>query len=97
MNGETTLNGIYFAVAIFTAYAFFTQKKYLPILFTVEVVLTAGLPVLDALWVSITTTATFDKVIDPGGVGRSIGTSVIGLIWVAYLFLSKRAKKTFVN
>jgi len=95
--GELGINAAYLALLILSTYAFFNKKGYFPSLFVTEVLASPLVFCLDAAWISATTNASFSGAIDTDGLARSVGACIPGAIWIAYLFISKRVKNTFIK
>src|SRR5260221_10745207 len=93
--GESLINLAYLAVVLFTTYAFFAHKRIFKLMFTVEILCLIFVPPLDVFWMSAATGLPVSALADPA-LGKSIGAGIIGLIWVAYVWRSKRVRNTFV-
>lgn len=94
---ELTLNSVYAAIVFFTTYTFFTYKRIFRGMYTLEMISSVLLLPLDYFIISATTTASFESLINPDDLGKVIGASIWGFVMLAYVWLSKRVKNTFVN
>ncbi|MBL7975801.1 MAG: DUF2569 domain-containing protein [Candidatus Kapabacteria bacterium] len=88
---ETLVNIGFFGVSIFLLYAFFTRRKYFPIVFTILLVASLVIPILDVVLAN----AIFglEQEYSTKNIGK---TAIAAMIWVPYMFTSERAKRTFV-
>ena len=97
MELEVLLNAALVGIVGFTTYAYFAKKRLFPIVFTIEAAASVFMIPLDDLLVSAATTATFQSLFDPQDAGHIGGAVITSLIWIPYVFLSKRVENTFVN
>lgn len=93
--GEMAINGGLVLAWIFIAYLFFSKKKVFPKWYIGMVLFTLAFILIDSL--AIKSVLPNEPVFD-AETTKEFGRSVIGaLIWVPYMFVSKRVKATFVK
>ena len=99
MYGTLVIDLAYAIFMLATTVVFFTHKRFFKIMFTWEIFGIFLVVLLEFLWMSATINVPASKLIDAsaGEIGQSIGATVAGLVWVAYVWRSKRVRNTFVN
>jgi hypothetical protein len=97
MWGEVVINVAYVVFAIYASYTFFAQKRIFKGIFTAEFAAALVLVAMDMAWVATASGMTIDGSKFGDDFGRAIGGALLGIVWIPYIWLSKRARNTFVN
>ena len=97
MYGGLVIDLVFVMFLIVTSTVFFARKRIFKIMFTIEAISLLAINPLEYLWMSATSTLTFGELVNPDDVGNGLAGFIIGLIWVVYLWRSKRVANTFVN
>src|SRR5262249_51846462 len=97
MYGELVLNISYVLLVFFTTYTFFATKRIFKIMFTIEFAANIMLVAFDAAWIAIATSIAIDGSKIGADFARAIGAAIWGIVWIPYIWMSKRARNTFVN
>jgi Protein of unknown function (DUF2569) len=98
MYGELVIYLVYLGITLFTSFVFFAHKRIFKLWFTIEVATVALDAILDYFWVSATTGVSVQALLETqGNLFQAMGATLVGLIWMAYVWCSKRVRNTFVN
>ncbi|MCR4348160.1 MAG: DUF2569 domain-containing protein [Sulfuricaulis sp.] len=92
---EITINIALVFAWLFIAFLFFSKKKIFPRWYVGILLFTLVFLLVDAF--SIKLVLPNEPVFDPGTSTNIIRSVVVTLIWVPYIFMSKRVKATFVK
>lgn len=95
--GEFILTTAYASLILFCAYAFFTKKRYFRGLFVAEVLSRPIYYMLDALWISLSTTLSYSTTLNTHVLNESVANAMGGMLWVVYMYRSVRVRNTFVR
>ena len=93
--GEFLLISAQILITLYTSYLFFTRRRKFKVWFTIEVAAIAVVTAADILWVSATTGILIEILIRQT-IAKSVGALGAGLIWLAYVWRSRRVANTFV-
>lgn len=92
---EITINIALFITWLFVAFLFFSKKKIFPRVYIGVLLFTLVFLLVDAF--SIKLVLPNEPVFDPDTSKNIIRSLVVTLVWVPYMFMSKRVKATFVK
>lgn len=93
--GEIAFNTAKVLASFYLIYLFFTKHYLFPKLYAAIILVTLVFIPLDA-W-AVTQILPEEPMFDPATTNEFVRTLVPALIWVPYMFISKRVKATFVN
>jgi Protein of unknown function (DUF2569) len=102
--GEAFINCCLAILYVYTAVLFFRTSKRFPRFFVYEVVASVSLFFVNAFWVAATLSMSsgqamgpiLQRVLEPREIGQTIAAAIVGGIWIAYVFNSRRVANTFV-
>ena len=97
MYGTLSIDILSFLFVVATAIAFFAQKRIFKTMFTIEVFGVLLVYPITYAWVSATSGIPVNQLLSADDLGKAIGAFLVGLIWVAYVWRSKRVRNTFIR
>jgi hypothetical protein len=95
MIGEIFFNSLIVLASIYLIYLFFAKKSFFPKLYILIIVVSLIITILDNVIVS----SIFPEIqaFDDETIIILVRTTIIGIIWIPYMLISKRVKATFIH